>query len=347
VGAGRIFAKASPMLKFILRRLLLLIPVIIGLTVIMFAIARLLPGDPVGLAAGPNATPQERAELAHEFGLDQPVWAQYATYVTGLAHGDLGRSLLTRRPVAADIAAYLPATLELVLTAMLIAVLIGVPLGLLTAMWRNRWPDYLSQVLAIGAISMPRFFLGLLMQLVFAMWLAWLPLGGQLPIVAFPPPHVTGFITIDALLAGNLDTFMVALRHLAMPAIALSLSPLATIMRMMRASTIEVMGQDYVMTARALGLPARKIIMKVIGRNAVSATLTVIGLYFGWLLGGTVLVETVFDWPGLGLYATKAIISQDMMPVIGVALVIGLIFVFTNLVIDLAYGIINPKVRYG
>jgi peptide/nickel transport system permease protein len=334
-------------LKFILRRLLLLVPVIIGLTVIMFAIARLLPGDPVGLAAGQNATAQERAELAHEFGLDRPVWVQYATYVAGLAHGDLGRSLLTRRPVAADIAVYLPATLELVLAAMLIAVAIGIPLGLLTALWRNRWPDYLSQVLAIGAISMPRFFLGLLMQLVFAMWLVWLPLGGQLPITAFPPAHVTGFITVDALLAGDPGTFMVALRHLAMPAVALSLSPLATIMRMMRASTIEVMGQDYVMTARALGLPARKIMLKVIGRNAVSATLTVIGLYFGWLLGGTVLVETVFDWPGLGLYATKAIISQDMMPVIGVALVIGLIFILANLVIDLAYGLINPKVRYG
>lgn len=335
------------MIRFIVRRLLLLIPVIIGLTIIMFAIARLLPGDPVGLAAGPNATQAERAALAHEFGLDRPVWAQYLTYVEGLAHGNLGRSLLTRRPVEADIAAYLPATLELVIAAMLFAVVIGIPLGLLTALWRNRWPDYLSQVLAIGAISMPRFFLGLLMQLVFAMWLAWLPLGGQLPITAFPPPHITGFITVDALLTGDLATFMIALRHLAMPAIALSLSPLATIMRMMRASTIEVMNQDYVMTARALGLPTRKIVTKVIGRNAVSATLTVIGLYFGWLLGGTVLVETVFNWPGLGLYATKAILAQDMMPVIGVALVIGLIFILVNLLVDLTYGIINPKVRTG
>lgn len=335
------------MIRFIVRRLLLLIPVIIGLTIIMFGIARLLPGDPVGLAAGPNATQAERAALAHEFGLDRPVWVQYLTYVEGLAHGNLGRSLLTRRPVEADIAAYLPATLELVIAAMLFAVVVGIPLGLLTALWRNRWPDYLSQVLAIGAISMPRFFLGLLMQLVFAMWLAWLPLGGQLPITAFPPQHITGFITVDALLTGDTTTFLIALRHLAMPAIALSLSPLATIMRMMRASTIEVMNQDYVMTARALGLPARKILVKVIGRNAVSATLTVIGLYFGWLLGGTVLVETVFNWPGLGLYATKAILAQDMMPVIGVALVIGLIFILVNLLVDLTYGIINPKVRTG
>ena len=245
------------------------------------------------------------------------------------------------------IAAYLPATLELVFAAMFLAVAIGIPLGLLTAVWRNQWPDYVSQVFAIGAISMPRFFLGLLLQLCFAMWLMWLPLGGQLPIIMIPPPRVTGFLLVDSLLAGDTQVFRSALAHLAMPAVAMSLSPLATIMRMMRASTIEVMQQDYVTTARALGLPKRKILFKCVARNAVSATLTVIGLYFGWLLGGTVLVETVFDWPGLGLYATKAIVSQDMMPVIGVALVIGLLFVFANLVIDLLYGVINPKVRYS
>ncbi|XDB00402.1 ABC transporter permease (plasmid) [Sulfitobacter sp. LCG007] len=335
------------MLLFILRRLLMLIPVIIGLTVIMFVIARILPGDPVGLAAGPNATQAEIQALAAEFGLDQPIWVQYGVYVRGLLHGDLGTSLLTHRPVAADIAAYLPATLELVMAAMSIAVLVGIPLGLLTAVRRNRWPDYLSQIGAIGAISMPRFFLGLLLQLLFAMWLAWLPLGGRLPIIVIPPPTVTGFLTIDSLLAGDWDAFVMALRHLALPAVAMSLSPLATIMRMMRSSTIEVMQQDYVMTARALGLSPRMIINKYVARNAVSATLTVIGLYFGWLLGGTVLVETVFDWPGLGLYATKAIVSQDMMPVIGVALVIGILFVIANLVIDVLYGVINPKVRYS
>ena len=335
------------MLYFSLRRIVLLIPVIIGLTIIMFAIARLLPGDPVALAAGPNATQAEIDALAQQFGLDQPVWVQYLRYVQGLMHGDLGTSLLTRRPVAADILAYLPATLELVFAAMFIAVAVGIPLGLLTAVWRNRWPDYSSQVFAIGAISMPRFFLGLLLQLCFAMWLMWLPLGGRLPIIVIPPPTVTGFLLIDSLIAGDTQTFVTALKHLILPAVAMSLSPLATIMRMMRASTIEVMQQDYVTTARALGLPKRKILFKCVARNAISATLTVIGLYFGWLLGGTVLVETVFDWPGLGLYATKAIVSQDMMPVIGVALVIGLLFVFANLVIDILYGVINPKVRYS
>ncbi|MFN3937701.1 MAG: ABC transporter permease [Gemmobacter sp.] len=334
------------MLRFILRRLLMLVPVLFGLSVMMFAIARLLPGDPVALAAGPNATPAEIAAYAAEFGMDRPIVEQYLRYAGGLLQGDLGRSIFTRRAVADDLATYLPATLELVLASMLLAVVIGIPAGLGAAVWRNRWPDYASRVIALGAISMPRFFLGLLLQLLFAMWLIWLPLGGRFPIILDPPPFVTGFLTLDALIARDGEAFATALRHLCLPAIAMSLSPLATIMRMMRASTIEVLQQDYVTTARAVGLSPRLIVFKYVARNAVSATLTVIGLYFGWLLGGTVLVETVFDWPGIGLYATRSIVSQDFMPVIGVALTIGLLFVLMNLLVDILYGVINPKVRY-
>ncbi|HUN10966.1 MAG TPA: ABC transporter permease [Rhabdaerophilum sp.] len=334
------------MLRFTLRRLILLVPVLFGLTALVFAIARLLPGDPVALAAGPNATPAEIAAYGREFGLDRPLLVQYGDYLAGLFHGNFGVSIYTRRPVSEDLAAYLPATLELVFSAMLIAILVGIPAGLAAAVWRGRWPDYVSRVVALGSISMPRFFLGLLLQLLFAMWLGWLPLGGRFPIAEDPPAFVTGFLTLDALFARDLSAFWTALQHLAMPAIAMSLSPLATIMRMMRASTLEVMQQDYVLTERALGLPQRLIVMKYVARNAISATLTVIGLYFGWLLGGTVLVETVFDWPGLGLYATKAVVTQDFMPVIGVTLVIGTLFVLANFVIDLLYGVINPKVRY-
>ncbi|MGL4494792.1 MAG: ABC transporter permease [Beijerinckiaceae bacterium] len=333
------------MLTFVARRILLTIPVLLGLTVLVFAIARLLPGDPVALAAGPNATPAEIAAYAKEFGLDRPIVAQYWTYLTGLLRGDFGVSIFTRRPVIEDLRAYLPATLELVIAAMTIAILIGIPAGLAAAVWRDRWPDYVSRVMALGAISMPRFFLGLLLQLGLAMWLGWLPLGGRFPITEDPPALVTGFLTMDALIARDLHAFGVALQHLAMPAVAMSLSPLATIMRMMRASTLEVMNQDYVMTERALGLSERLIVGKYVLRNALSATLTVIGLYFGWLLGGTVLVETVFDWPGLGLYATKSVVTQDFMPVIGVTLVIGTLFVVANLVIDVLYGVINPRVR--
>lgn len=335
------------MLAFALRRILLLAPVLVGLTMLVFVIARMLPGDPVALAAGPNATPAEIAAYGKEFGLDRPLIEQYWRYATGLLRGDWGVSIYTRRPVAEDLAIYLPATLELVFAAMLLAVAIGIPAGLMAAVYRDRWPDYVSRVASLGAISMPRFFLGLLLQLGFAMWLGLLPLGGRFPLAEDPPAVVTGFLTIDALIARDLGAFMTALKYLLLPTVAMSLSPLATITRMMRASTIETLQQDYVLTERALGLSERLIIFKYVLRNAASATLTVIGLYFGWLLGGTVLVETVFDWPGLGLYATKAVVTQDFMPVIGVTLCIGFMFVAVNLIVDLLYGVINPKVRYA
>jgi peptide/nickel transport system permease protein len=333
------------MLQFTLRRLALLVPVLIGLSLLVFAIARLLPGDPVQLAAGPHASREEIADLAREFGFDQPLAVQYAVYAKGLVTGDWGRSIQTRRPVVEDLVAFLPATLELVIVAMLIAIAVGVPAGLLAAVYRDRWPDTVSRAVSLGAISVPRFFLGLLLQLMFAMWLGILPLGGRLPVIAEPPAFVTGFFTIDSLIARDPATFWLAVQHMIMPAVALSLSPLATITRMMRASTLEVLSQDYVMTERALGLPKGQIIFKYVLRNALSASLTVIGLYFGWLLGGTVLVETVFDWPGIGLYATKAITTQDFMPIMGVTLCIGVLFVLVNLVVDLCYGLVNPKVR--
>lgn len=333
------------MLAYILRRIVLLVPVLLGLSMMVFAIGRLLPGDPVMLAAGPNATAQEIAALSAEFGLDQSIPVQYWRYLTGLLQGDWGRSLQTRGPVLEDLRAYLPATLELVIAAMGIAVVVGILLGLLAAVQRNGWIDYLVRLLSLASISMPRFFLGLLLQLVFAMWLGWAALGGRFPLTGSPPPTVTGMLTLDSLLAADMQALLLALQHLALPAIAMSLSPLATITRMMRASTMEVLQQDYVLTARALGIRPGKLLFKHVLRNALTSTLTVIGLYFGWLLGGTVLVETVFDWPGVGLYATKSILTQDFMPVMGVVLCIGTMFVLFNLVIDLLYGVINPKVR--
>jgi peptide/nickel transport system permease protein len=288
------------MLAYLLRRILLLVPVLIGLTILVFAIIRLLPGDPARLAAGPNATPSEIEQITHEFRLDKPLPVQYWDYVDGLAHGDWGMSIYSRRPVLEDLEAYLPATLELVLAALILAVALGIPLGLMAATYRNRWPDALTSVMSIDAIA-----------------------------------------------SGHWHALVVALRYLCLPAIAMSLSPLATIIRMMRASTIEVLQQDYVLTERALGLPRRLILFKYVLKNAVSATLTVIGLYFGWLLGGTVLVETVFDWPGIGLYATSAVLTQDFMPIIGVTLCTGTMFVVVNLIVDIAYAMLNPRVRLG
>ena len=333
------------MLRFVARRVLLLIPVFVGLSMLVFAIGRILPGDPVQLAAGPNATREEIAALAREFGLDQALPVQYLAYARGLAVGDWGRSIQSRQPVLDDLRTFLPATLELVVAAMLIAIAAGIPLGLVSAVYRDRWPDVLSRTVSLGAISIPRFFLGLLLQLAFAMWFDLLPLGGRLPITTPPPPHWSGFYALDTVRAGDLAGLCVVLKHVLLPAVALSLSPLATITRMMRASMLEVLSQDYILTARALGLSQRLIVYKYALKNALSASLTVIGLYFGWLLGGTVLVETVFDWPGIGLYATKAITAQDFMPVMGVTLCIGMLFVTVNLLVDLAYGLVNPKVR--
>ncbi len=333
------------MLHYIARRLVLLVPVLLGLSMMVFAIGRLLPGDPVLLAAGPNASKEEVAALSAEFGLDKPILVQYWNYLSGLLQGDWGRSLQSRGPVLDDLKVFLPATLELVLAAMLIAIVCGILLGLLAAVKRNGWMDYAVRLISLASISMPRFFLGLMLQLVFAMWLGWASLGGRFPLTGSPPPVVTGMLTLDSLIAGDWEAFSLALQYLALPAIAMSLSPLATITRMMRASTLEVLQQDYVLTARALGIPPGKLLLKHVLRNALTSTLTVIGLYFGWLLGGTVLVESVFDWPGIGLYATKSILTQDFMPIMGVVLTIGTLFVLFNLLIDLLYGVINPKVR--
>jgi peptide/nickel transport system permease protein len=334
------------MLLYAARRLALIVPVLLGLTLLLFIVARLLPGDPVGLAAGPNASADVIARLRQEFGLDQPLPLQYWNYLVGLLSGDWGMSVFTRRPVFEDLLVFLPATLELVIVALFIAIILGIPLGLLAAVFRDGPVDYATRTIALGSIAMPRFFLGLLLQIAFAAWLGWLPLSGRFPLTEIPPETITGFYTVDALLAGDWYAFQVAAAHLALPAIAMALSPLATIMRMMRASTIEVLQQDYVLTERALGLSNRLILFKYVLKNAMTSTLTVIGLYVSWLLGGTVLVETVFDWPGLGLYATQAILTQDFMPVIGVTLVIAIIYLLAMVLVDILYGIFNPRVRY-
>ncbi len=332
------------MLSYVLFRIALIVPLLIGLSLLVFVIGRVLPGDPAALAAGPYATAEQRAAVAAEFGLDQPIAVQYWDYVTGLFEGDLGRSIMTRRPVAGDLALYLPATLELVAASLLLAVAVSIPLGLVAGLTANRAPDMTISAGTLSAMSMPQFFLGLVLQLIFAMWLSLLPLSGRLPFTVAPPPAVTGFYTIDSVLAGQWHTLWLSLVHLALPAITMALAPIAMITRIMRASTMEALQQDYVRNARALGLSIRLILFKYVLKNAASATLTMIGLYVGWMLGSTVLVEKVFDWPGIGLYATNAILNQDFNPVIAVTLVIGVIFIATNLIVDLLYGVLNPKV---
>ncbi len=334
------------MLSYLIRRVLLMVPVLFGLSLLTFTISHLLPGDPAMLVAGPLATKAEIAALAKEFGVDQPLPVQYVRYVSGLLRGDFGRSLMTRRQVADDLRLFFPATLELVIAAMGIAIVFGIPFGVISAVARDRWQDNLVRVFSLASISSPRFFLALLLQILFGIIIGVLPLGSRLPTLQAPPPNVTGFLTVDSVLAQDWNALGAALRHMILPAFALSLSPLATITRMMRASVLEVMQQDYVLTERALGLPMRLILFKYVLKNAFISTLTVIGLYFGYLLSGSVLVETVFDWPGVGLYATTSIISLDFQPIMGVTLIIGVTFVIMNLTIDLMYGWFDPRLRY-
>ncbi len=334
------------MVYFILRRIVLVVPVLFGLTLLTFTISHLVPGDPVMLAAGPQASKEDIERLAIEYGVDQPLPAQYWHYITGLVHGDMGRSILTRRTVGDDLRLYYPATLELVIAAMFLAIVMGIPLGVVSAVYRDRWPDNVSRIFSLASISLPRFFLALLLQLGLAMNIGLLPIGGRFPTLQAPPPFVTGSILLDSILAQDPGALAIALKHMFLPAFALCLSPLATITRMMRSGVLEVMQQDYVMTERALGLPMRLVLFKYVLRNAFISVLTVIGLYIGWLLGGSVLVETVFDWPGIGLYATSSIVTLDFQPIMGVTLLIGITFVLTNFVVDLLYGLIDPRIRY-
>ena len=330
--------------RYGLRRLLLLIPTLLGVSLLTFALSRLVPGDPARLAAGAQATPEMYEQIRREFGLDQPLPAQYWTYVTGLLQGDWGRSILSRRPVAEDLATYWPATLELVLVAMTIAVAIGVPLGVLAAVRSDRPADQVSRLVALLGVSVPAFWLAVLLQLFFGLRLGWLPVSGRLPALTDPPSHLTGLYLVDSLVTGHWDTAGAAARQILLPALTLSFPALATIMRFTRASLLETLGQDYVRTARAKGLVERGVVLRHALRNALIPTLTMIGLSFVWSMGGSVLVETVFDWPGIGLYATKSALTLDFMPIMGIALLYGVVFSLVNIAVDLSYGLLDPRI---
>jgi len=335
------------LLRYATRRLLLIIPVLIGVSILTFCLVYLVPGDPARLAAGPQATQEMYEQIRREFGLDDPLPVQYVNYVGGLVQGDWGDSILTRRPVLSDLGTYWPATLELVIVAMTIAIIIGVPLGIVSAVRADRVADHAARIISLLGVSMPAFWLAILMQLFFGLRLDWLPVAGRLPTLTPPPPDVTGLYLVDALIAGQWSTFVLALKHILLPAITLSFASLATISRFTRASLLEVLNQDYVRTARAKGLVERAVVVRHALRNAFIPTLTMIGLSFGWSMGGSVLVETVFDWPGIGLYATNSALTLDFMPIMGIALLYGVVFSLINIVIDIAYGFLDPRVSHG
>jgi peptide/nickel transport system permease protein len=322
---------------------------LIGMTLISFILSQAVPADPVTANLGEQAAanPEAVAAFRHRWGLDRPVYEQYLTYVWNVLHGDLGTSITTKQPVAEDLRQHVPATIELAMTAMAVSILIGIPLGVLAAANRDRWIDQVARVVSLLGVSMPIFWLGLVAIVIFYVWLGWAPPPGRLSPRLEPPPFVTGFVILDSILAGRSDAAIDALKHLILPALVLSTYSLGVITRVTRASTLEVLSEDYVRTARAKGSRERSVMIHHAARNSLIPTLTVIGLSFGGLLGGAVVTESVFSWPGLGLYAFRSATSLDFPAIMGVGIVVATIYVLVNLVVDVAYGLLDPRIRVG
>ena len=334
-------------LTFLLRRIVGIAAVMIGVSVITFAISHVIPADPAAAALGDHATADQIAEFRSAYHLDRPVPEQYVIYATGILHGDLGLSIRTRRAVAADLADSFPATLELSFAALLIALLVGVPAGVWSAVFRGRLPDLLVRLLALAGGSIPVFWLGLIVIGVGYYQLGWFPGGGRIDLFVAPPPARTGLYVIDSLLAGDADALKSSLVHLVLPALTLGYFSTAVIARMTRSSMLEVLGQDYMRTARAKGLRERIVIFRHGLRNALIPTVTIIGLTFGSLLSGAVLTETIFSWPGLGRYATASAVSLDFPAVMGVTLLAAVVYPVANLAVDVAYYWLDPRIQRG
>jgi peptide/nickel transport system permease protein len=333
---------------YILRRLAAVIPTLFGVTLISFALTYLLPGNPALVKAGPLATPEYLAEVEHQMGLDQPVWVQYWRYVSGVSRGDLGESASTGRPVLDDFLQRLPATLELTLASMLLALLLGLPLGVLAAVHRDTLVDHVGRIVGVAGVAMPTFWTGLLFIYVFFYMAGWAPapLGRLAPDLA-PPAHITGLYVLDAALTGNWRVLGSSLAQLALPAATLAFSVMAPLARMVRATMLEILQSDYITAAWAAGLPRRRIIYGDALRNALIPVVTTLGVIFGFLMSGNAVVETVFAWPGIGNYAVTALMTKDSGPIQSFVLFVAVMYVTVNLTVDLAYALIDPRVRLG
>ncbi|HNP88514.1 MAG TPA: ABC transporter permease [Kouleothrix sp.] len=334
-------------LTYILRRLVLTVPLLIGITLIAFAIARAVPGDPVTANLGQKAMsdPKIVAAFRAEWGLDKPAYEQYVIYVTKLLQGDLGRSIKSRRPVLDDLRAYLPATIELATASIVFGVISGVLFGVLSAVRRNSWLDQVVRFFSLIGVSVPVFWLALVLLFIFYARLRWAAGPGRLDAGLKPPTRLTGFFTLDALMTGNWPVFVNALRHLVLPAIVLGSYTTGLIARVTRSSMLEVLGQGYVRTAQAKGLRERTVVLRHALRNALIPVVTVIGFSYGGLLAGAVLTESIFAWPGIGQYAFRASTSLDFPAIMGVSLLIAFIFVVTNLIVDVLYFVLDPRLR--
>ncbi|HEU4339649.1 MAG TPA: ABC transporter permease [Planctomycetota bacterium] len=332
------------MTSYLIRRLLASIPLLFVVSFLVFVLSRAGGRDPVDAILGEKGTPEARERVTREYKLDRPILVQYGSYLEGiLTRGDFGKSyIMQEQPVAEQIGRRFPPTVELATAAMLIAILIGIPAGLVSAVWRNTWIDYLVMGVSLLGISIPVFWLGLL--LIFALG-GWLPIGGNIDPSLIIDPH-TGFMLIDAALSEEPGAFGDALRHLVLPAMTLATIPLAMTARITRASLLDVMGSDYIRTARAKGLSGLKVVTRHAFRNALIPVVTLLGLEFGYLLGGAVLTETVFSWPGMGTYVVDAVFQTDPMAICGASIVIATTFIAVNLLVDLLYAFVDPRIRY-
>jgi peptide/nickel transport system permease protein len=334
------------MLRFVVRRLLLLVPILFGVSVLVFAWVHRLPGGPAESLLGERATPELVAQYREKYGLDDPIPVQYVKYVKELLKGNLGTSSISHRPVTDEIKDRFPATIELALAAMFFAIMVGLPLGFLAAKNHGRAFDHLTLVGSLLGISIPVFFLAIILKYVFAVRLGWLPSVGREDILA-TRDHPTNIYTLDAIINRDWHGFTDAVRHLILPAIALGSIPLAIITRITRASVLDVQNEDYVRTARAKGLPPRIVDRRHVLRNALLPISTIIGLQMGLLLSGAVLTETIFAWPGMGSWLRDAIFNRDYSVLQGGIMFLALVFVLVNLLVDISYAIINPRIRYS
>jgi peptide/nickel transport system permease protein len=330
---------------YIIKRLLQIIPVVLGVTLIAFALIHLAPGDPVRTMLGQHATQQEIDDIRVKYGLDQPLFVQYFIWLGDVLQGDLGRSILSHEQVTIEIGARFPNTIELAIAAMVFAILIGVVAGIISATKQYSVADYSVMGVALFGISMPVFWLGIMLMMIFGVFLGWLPIGGRIDLL-LPFNRITGFMVFDSIITGNGAALISVLRHLILPAIALGTIPMAIIARTTRSSMLEILRQDFIRTERAKGLSERKVIYKHAIRNAMVPVVTVIGLNFGLLLSGAILTETVFSWPGVGRLVIDSVYARDYPLVIGCILVFALVFVIVNLITDLLYTYIDPRIHY-
>lgn len=333
------------MWKIIKERLIMMVFVVFGVSIITFLMSNVIPGDPARMIVGQRASEETYQQIRQQMGLDDPLVVQYLSYIKGIFTGDLGTSIRTQQPVINDLVAYFPATLEIAFFAFLIAIFFGVILGVITAVYNNTKWDYIGRIFSIGGVSTPVFLSGLIVIIVFYGKLGWFPASGRIDLFVEAPTRITGFYTIDSLLTGQFDSFKNSLWHLILPSLILSYVQLSTITRQVRSSMIDVLNQEYIRTARANGLSHWFLIVRYALRNALIPTITVIGVSFGMLLGGAVVTEIVFNWPGMGKYVVDSIASLDFPAIMGFTIVIAVGYVIINLIVDLLYLVLDPQIR--